>query len=148
MFKADDYRLRIQALRGLLKEAGYALDIEHLRPRLEELEREQENPDVWQDLEKSTKIGREIAQLRGKITAYEAGETLLNDAGDVIDLIEETGDESLIAELDEMMAKAEKDIEEMRIRAILKGPYDSHNAMLALHAGAGGTEACDWCSML
>ena len=46
MFKADDYRLKIQALRGLLKEAAYALDIEHLRPRLEELEREQENPDV------------------------------------------------------------------------------------------------------
>ena len=57
MFKADDYRLKIQAMEGLLKEAGYALDIEHLRPRLEELEKEQQNPEVWQDLEKSDKIG-------------------------------------------------------------------------------------------
>ena len=148
MFKADDYRLRIQDLRTVLDEAGYALDIEHLKPRLAELEKEQENPDVWQDLEKSTKIGKEVAQVRAKINAYEAGETALSDAADVVDLIEETEDESLIAELDEMLVVAEKDIEDMRIRAILKGPYDNHNAMLALHAGAGGTEACDWCQML
>ena len=148
MFKADDYRLKIQAMKGVLAEAGYALDIEHLKPRLAELEKEQESPDVWQDLERSTKIGREVAQVRAKINAYEAGETALSDAADVVDLIEETGDESLIAELDSMLETAEKDIEDMRIRAILKGPYDNHNAMLALHAGAGGTEACDWCQML
>ena len=148
MFKADDYRLKIQAMRATLKEAEYALDIENLRPRLAELEREQENPDVWQDLEKSTKIGREISAIRNKITAYEKGATALSDAEDVIDLIEETEDESLISELDEMLSVAEKDIEDMRIRAILKGPYDNHNAMLTLHAGAGGTEACDWCQML
>ncbi len=148
MFKADDYRLKIQAMREILKEAEYALDIGHLRPRLAELEKEQESPDIWQDLEKSTKIGREIALIRGKITSYEKGATALSDAEDVVDLIEETEDESLIAELDEMLSTAEKDIEDMRIRAILKGPYDSHNAMLTLHAGAGGTEACDWCQML
>ena len=148
MFKADDYRFKIQGMRETLKEAEYALDIEHLRPRLKELEIEQENPEIWQDLEKSTKIGREISALKNKITSYEKGATALSDAEDVIDLIEETEDESLIAELDEMLVTAEKDIEEMRIRAILKGPYDNHNAMLALHAGAGGTEACDWCSML
>ena len=148
MFKADDYRLKVQAMREVLKEAEYALDIEHLRPRLAELEKEQESPDVWQDLEKSTKIGREISAIRNKITAYEKGATALTDAEDVIDLIEETEDESLIAELDVMLSTADKDIEDMRIRAILKGPYDSHNAMLTLHAGAGGTEACDWCQML
>ena len=148
MFKADDYRLKIQAMGEVLKEAEYALDIEHLRPRLAELEKEQENPEVWQDLEKSTKIGKEASTIRNKIKSYEAGATALSDASDVVDLIEETEDESLIPELDDMLAKAEKDIEDMRIRAILKGPYDNHNAMLSLHAGAGGTEACDWCSML
>ncbi len=148
MFKADDYRLKIQAMRGMLKEAGYALDIEHLRPRLTELEKEQENPEIWQDLEKSKKIGKEVSALRNKITAYEKGEAALSDTEDVIDLIEETGDESLIPELDEMLTIAEKDIEDMRIRAILKGDYDNYNAMLSLHAGAGGTEACDWCQML
>ena len=148
MFKADDYRFKIQGMRETLKEVEYALDIEHLRPRLAELEKEQENPEIWQDLEKSTKIGKEVSALRNKITAYENGAAALADAADVVDLIEETGDESLIEELDEMLKTAEKDIEDMRIRAILKGDYDNHNAMLSLHAGAGGTEACDWCQML
>ena len=87
MFKADDYRLKVQAMRETLKEAEYALDIEHLRPRLAELEKEQESPDVWQDLEKSTKIGRELAIVRNKINSYEKGATALSDADDVIDLI-------------------------------------------------------------
>ena len=132
MFKADDYRFKIQGMRETLKEAEYALDIEHLRPRLAELEKEQENPEIWQDLEKSTKIGREIASIRNKIASYEKGATALSDADDVIDLIEETEDESLIAELDEMLQTAEKDIEEMRIRAILKGPYSMHDHRLAI----------------
>ena len=122
MFKADDYRLKVQGMRAVLKEAEYALDIEHLRPRLAELEKEQENPEVWQDMEKSTKIGKEISALRNKINSYEKGATALSDAEDVIDLIEETEDETLIPELDGMLATAEKDIEDMRIRAILKGP--------------------------
>ena len=108
MFKADDYRLKIQGMRGILKEAEYALDIEHLRPRLAELEKEQESPEVWQDLERSTKIGKEIAGIRNKINAYEKGATALNDAEDVVDLIEETEDESLIPELDEMLSTAER----------------------------------------
>ena len=86
MFRADDYRLKIQAMGAVLKEAEYALDIEHLRPRLAELEKEQESPDIWQDLEKSTKIGREISLLRNKISAYEKGAAALSDAGDVVDL--------------------------------------------------------------
>lgn len=91
---------------------------------------------------------REISHIENKIGAYAKSETALSDAEEIIDLIEETGDESLIGELDGMLQTADKDIEDMRIRAILKGPYDTHNALLALHAGAGGTEACDWCSML
>ena len=148
MFKADDYRLKIQAMRALLGEAAYALDLDNQKVRLEELKQEQENPEVWQDLERSTKIGREVSQIQNKIDSYEKSATALSDAEEVIDLIEETEDESLIPELDGMLGVAEKDIEDMRIRAILKGPYDSHNAMLSLHAGAGGTEACDWCQML
>ena len=148
MFKADDYRLKIQGMRSVLGEAGYALDLENQRVRLEELKREQEQPEVWQDLEKSTKIGREVSHIENKIDAYQKSDAALKDAEEIIDLIEETGDESLIAELDGMLSAADKDIEDMRIRAILKGPYDTHNALLALHAGAGGTEACDWCSML
>ena len=63
-------------------------------------------------------------------------------------LAEEAGDESILADLEQELAVAERDIEEMRLATLLRGKYDSLNAILTLHAGAGGTEACDWVSML
>ena len=148
MFKADDYRLKLKALADTLSEAKYALDIDNLGARLDELKKEQENPEVWQDLEKSAKIGREISSVENKISSYNKGEAALADANAFIDLIEEADDESLIPELEQMISTAETDIEEMRIRALLRGKYDSNNAILNLHSGAGGTEACDWTQML
>ncbi len=148
MFKADDYRLKLKILSDTLAEAKYALDIDHLGARLAELKAEQEKPEVWQDLEKSAKIGREISSVEGKINSYKLGENAIADADAFIDLIEEADDESLIPELEGMIARAEEDIEEMRIRALLRGKYDNCNAILNLHAGAGGTEACDWTQML
>lgn len=148
MFKADDYRLKIKELEDTLGEAKYALDIDNRYIQLKELKAEQENPEVWQDLERSKKIGREISSIESKISSYEAGRKALDDANEIIDLIEETEEEDLVPELDKMIAAAEKDIEEMRIKALLRGKYDNSNALLALHAGAGGTEACDWCQML
>ncbi len=148
MFKADDYRLKLKALENTLAEAKYALDIDNLGARLEGLKTEQENPEVWQDLEKSKKIGREISAVENKINSYKKGETALADAFAFIDLIEEADDESIIPELEEMIFAAEDDIEQMRIRALLRGKYDGNNAILNLHSGAGGTEACDWTQML
>ena len=148
MFKADDYRLRLKSLSDTLSEAKYALDIDNLGAKLEGLKKEQEDPAVWQDLEKSKKVGREISAVENKINSYKKGETALADAYAFIDLIEEAEDESLIPELENMISEAEEDIEQMRIRALLRGKYDSNNAILNLHAGAGGTEACDWTQML
>ncbi len=148
MFKADDYRLKIKSLEETLAEAKYALDIDNRAEQLKKLRAEQEDPAVWQDLERSAKIGREISSIEAKIASYEKGRKALDDANEIIDLIEETGEEELVPELDKMMQAASDDIEDMRVRALLRGKYDSSNALLSIHAGAGGTEACDWVSML
>ena len=148
MFKADDYRLRLKTLSDTLSETKSALDIDHLGAKLEALKKEQEDPAVWQDLEKSKKIGREISGVENKLDAFKRGETALADAYAFIDLIEEADDESLIPELENMITVAEEDIEQTRLRALLRGKYDGNNAILNLHSGAGGTEACDWTSML
>lgn len=148
MFKADDYRLRLKSLSDTLSEAKYALDIDNLGAKLAELKKEQEDPAVWQDLEKSKKVGREIALVENKINSYQKGADALAEAYAFIDLIEEADDESLIPELENMISAAEEDIEQMRIRALLRGKYDANNAILNLHSGAGGTEACDWTQML
>ncbi len=148
MFKADDYRLKIKSMEETLAQAKYALDIDNRYEILKQLKAEQEKPEVWQDLERSAKIGREISSNEGKIASYEACKKSLDDANEIIDLIEETEEEDLVPELDKMMETAVKDIEDLRIRALLRGKYDSSNALMSLHAGAGGTEACDWCQML
>ena len=72
----------------------------------------------------------------------------VNDAEVMIQLAQEEGDESIIEEVDRDLTIAEKEIEEIRLRTLLKGKYDSCDAILTLHAGAGGTEACDWTEML
>lgn len=148
MFKADDYRLRAKSLADTLQETKEALDIDILRGRLAELKAEQEKPEVWGNLELSTKLGREVSSVEGKINAYEKGKKALEEVNDVIDLIEETGEEELVPELDTLLATAEVDLEDMRIRSLLRGKYDGYNALLTLHSGAGGTESCDWVSML
>ena len=148
MFKADDYRLKLKSLSDTLAEAKYALDIDNLGARLSALKTEQEKPEVWQDLELSKKIGREISAVEGKISSYQKGAGALADAYAFIDLIEEADDESLIPELESMISTVDEDIENMRIRALLRGKYDANNAILNLHSGAGGTEACDWTQML
>lgn len=148
MFKAGDYRLKIKSLKDTLEEAKYALDIDNGILRLEELKKEQEKPEVWNDLELTKKLGREQSAIENKVNVYDKSRKAIADAEEVIDLIEETGEEDMIAELDEMLVTAERDIEETRINALLKGKYDSASALLTLHSGAGGTEACDWTSML
>ena len=148
MFKADDYRMRAKLLSDTLAETKEALDIDILREQLAQLKVEQEKPEVWQDLERSAKLGREIASVEGKVNAYDKGNKALEEVNEVIDLIEETGEEELVPELDKLLETAEADLEDMRIRSLLRGKYDGYNALLTLHSGAGGTESCDWVSML
>lgn len=106
-----------------------------------------EKPEVYTNLEKSQQISKEIAAISSKVDAYSKAEKIVNDAGEIIELADES-DESLFAEIDAELNTVEKSIEEMRLKALLSGKYDNLNAILTLHAGAGGTEACDWTEML
>ena len=79
---------------------------------------------------------------------FERAEKIINDSLEMIELAEAENDESLLDMLDEEVSAVEKDVEEMRLASLLKGKYDKLNALMTLHAGAGGTEACDWTEML
>lgn len=86
--------------------------------------------------------------MTNKLSSFDKAERTVNDALEIIDLAEEANDESLLEELSAELEQVEKSIEEMRLASLLKGKYDKLNALLTLHAGAGGTEACDWTEML
>ena len=82
------------------------------------------------------------------MSAFESAEKTITDISDIIDLAEEENDESLFEEVDRDLNEVEKNVENLRLASLLKGKYDKLNAILTLHAGAGGTEACDWTEML
>jgi len=119
-----------------------------LREELKQLKEEQENPEVWSDLEKSKAIAQKISVIEGKLGAYDKCDKIIKEALDVIEFAEMEDDDSLLPEIEQELTLAEKNIEEIRLQTLLKGKYDGLNAILNLHAGAGGTEACDWCEML
>ena len=103
---------------------------------------------MWSDIEKSKHISREAQSIRNKLDVFDKAKKAVSDAEVMIELAEEEGDESVLEEVDKDLSEAEKEIEEIRLRTLLKGKYDGCDAILTLHAGAGGTEACDWTEML
>ena len=100
------------------------------------------------NLEKAQQISKEIAALSNKISAFSDAEKIVDDAEVLIELAEEENDESVLTEIETDLKKAEDMIEDIRLKSLLSGKYDNLNAILSLHAGAGGTEACDWTEML
>ena len=100
------------------------------------------------NLEKAQQISKEIAALSNKISVFVDAEKIVDDAEVLIELAEEENDDSVLSEIETDLKKAEDMIEDIRLKSLLSGKYDNLNAILSLHAGAGGTEACDWTEML
>ena len=98
-----------------------------------------EQPEIYTDLTKSQQISKEIAFLTNRVNAFDKAERFINDAFELVDLAEEENDESLLEELQVEFSAVEKNVEEMRLTELLRGKYDKLNALLTLHAGAGGT---------
>lgn len=107
-----------------------------------------EAPDFWDSAQKSTSYMKELKNLKDTVEKYNG---LKGEYDDVMTLIEmgyEENDESLIPEIEEALKSFEKDLENLRIATLLSEEYDKNNAIITLHAGAGGTESCDWANML
>lgn len=127
---------------------GIHFDLAGKKDRVEELDKTMEEPGFWDDPDKSTAVVQESKKLKTTIERYEK---LCSDREDMLTLIEigeEEEDDSLVAEIEESLVSFEQEFEELRIETLLSGEYDKDNAILTLHAGAGGTESCDWASML
>ena len=122
--------------------------MDNLKKELEEKTRLSELPEIYTDLAKSQQISKEISSLTNKVKAFDKAYRTIEDALSIIELAEEENDESILEEIESELKSVEKDVEEMRLASLLKGKYDKLNALLTLHSGAGGTEACDWTEML
>ncbi len=107
-----------------------------------------EEPGFWDDPEQSTRMVRESKNLKDEVDTYRALEQQYEDILVMIQMGYEENDSSLIPEIEEMLEQFKETLENMRMKLLLSGEYDSNNAILRLNAGAGGTESCDWCSIL
>lgn len=112
------------------------------------MEEEMNDPSFWNDLERSQKVNKEIKILKNKIQKYNDLQKRMEDIEVMIELGMEEQDISLVAETLDEVKKLSKDVEALRLETLLNGPYDQNNAIISIHAGAGGTEAMDWASML
>lgn len=105
-------------------------------------------PDFWNDAKAAGLTMRKLTGLKNKQEEWKQLEALHDDLEVLLEMGYEENDESLIPEIRDTMKKYTKLLETMRTALLLSGEYDADNAIMTLHAGAGGTEACDWVSML
>lgn len=107
-----------------------------------------EAPDFWDDPDQSAKTMQELKSLKSTVERYEALKTAYDDVETLIIMGNEENDISLLTDANEALEEFKNEYESLRIETLLSGEYDKDNAILTLHAGAGGTESCDWASML
>nr|WP_330378102.1 peptide chain release factor 2 [Roseburia faecis] len=123
-------------------------DLAGKEQRIQELEREMEAPDFWNDPEVSQNKMKEVKSLKDDVATYAALSTQYDDIETMIEMGYEENDPELIPEIDQMMKEFVQTYEDIRMKTLLSGEYDRNNAIVSLHAGAGGTESCDWAAML
>ena len=148
MIPLDEYKMEIGAMGDKLKEIRSALDPDAVNARIKELEDTMGQDGFWDDVERGNKLNQEATSLRSKLAGYQkiAGE--YEDLETLVEMAEEAQDDELADEVISETARLSGRIESMQLAQMLRGPYDGCNAVLSLHAGAGGTEAQDWTEML
>ena len=148
MIILDEYLLKVEDYKKQAKDLASAMKTDALKKRLEEIESLVAAPDFWNDMERSQKLLVEQKTLKDKLSRYKYLLGLIDDAETLAEMAKDEGVEEYEDELGETARMIEKEFEKQTLETLLNGEYDANNAILTLHAGAGGTEAQDWALML
>ncbi|MGP9689296.1 peptide chain release factor 2 [Psychrobacter sp. AOP22-C1-C5] len=144
----NPYQEQIKDLSERGQDLRRYLDFDGKQERLEEVNLELENPELWNDPERATKINKEKSHLDGVIDVVVSLETTLADAAAMLELAVEEDDESLLADVQSELDNAEKRVADLEFRRMFSGEMDPNNCYLDIQSGSGGTEAQDWAEML
>ena len=123
-------------------------NIAQMMEEITELEQEMNDPNFWNDLERSTKVNQRLSALKGKVAHYRSLKSEAEDIEVLMDLAQEEDDPSFVEEISAQIAALKEQTEALTLETLMRGEYDRNNAILSLHAGAGGTEAQDWTQIL
>ena len=148
MLEFEQLSLRLLGSEEELRDLKSALGYDNLVREIEELETKASAPGFWDDLENSQKILQKTGKLKNTVETYNSLMSSFDDLQVLIEMGDEEGDLSLIEEIETSITDFENGLASLRLQTLLTGEYDKNNAILTFHAGAGGTEAMDWVSML
>ncbi|HHW25569.1 MAG TPA: peptide chain release factor 2 [Bacillota bacterium] len=148
LIQLDEAKRELNELRQKAEELGKAINCEHLREKAKELEAKTAEDGFWANQEESKKILKELKSIKDKLEEYSELLSKIEDTETLIELGLEAQDESVVGEVVASVKEIAKLEERMRLETLLTGEYDSYNAILSFHPGAGGTEAQDWAQML
>ncbi|HCB43128.1 MAG: peptide chain release factor 2 [Pseudomonadales bacterium] len=136
-----DLRSRSETIRGYL-------DYDHKRDRLTEVERELEDPSVWNEPERAQNLGRERAQLAEIVGTLDEMSGGLADASELLEMAAEEGDQGAVDDVVAELQRLQEALEKLEFRRMFSGDMDANNCYLDIQAGSGGTEAQDWANIL
>ena len=144
----EDLKPEIAALQERLNEMEKALDVVHKEEKIAELEYKMGEPTFWDNPEEAQKVNQELNDVKISVDKYKALMAKFDDVQVMWEIGMDDQDESVEEDVKADMAEIDRALEELQLEVMLSGKYDANNAILTLHAGAGGTEAQDWTSML
>ncbi|HIX76250.1 MAG TPA: peptide chain release factor 2 [Candidatus Fusicatenibacter merdavium] len=148
MVELDQFKSELSTFDEPLVEVGIHFDLANKERRIEELERRMEEPDFWDRPEEAQELMKQLSSMKDDRDTYQRLVSAKEDMETLIEMGYEENDPSVIPEIQEMLDTFKEDFEAIRIKTLLSGEFDANNAIIKLNAGAGGTEACDWCGML
>ncbi|MFP4363759.1 MAG: peptide chain release factor 2 [Spirochaetia bacterium] len=144
----SDLQLKIHDLRTEILDTWGIFDPEGIRQKISDLELKTGDPEFWNDRTRAEKILSELNRLKNRIEPWEDLNKKSKDLEELYQLAAEEGDETLEPEITKQYEKLESDYQKYRTLELLNDEADTKPAFLTIHSGAGGTEACDWVSML
>ena len=143
-----DRQADIAALDATLTTVERVVDVEGLRGRIEKLEHEASDPNLWDDQARAQKVTSDLSHAQGELRRVEDLRRRLDDLPVLYELAAEEGGADELAEADAELKKLREDIEAMEVRTLLSGEYDEREAVVTIRSGAGGVDAADWAEML
>ena len=144
----EDIKPRLGELQEKLDQMEQSLEVPAKEEKIAELEYKMGEPTFWDDAEEAQKINQELNDVKISVDKYKNLKTKFEDAQTLWEMAVEDEDESLEEEINGDLDNVAEGLENLQLEVLLSGPYDANNAILTLHAGAGGTEAQDWTQML
>ncbi len=143
-----DRQADLAALDSTLTTVERVLDVEGLRGRIDKLEHEASDPNLWDDQTRAQKVTSELSHTQGELRRVEELRQRLDDLPVMYELAAEEGSADDLADADAELKKLREDIEAMEVRTLLSGEYDEREALVNIRSGAGGVDAADWAEML